>query len=131
MDPKTGPKIRKVRVPEKHYFYRREHPPISAVPLPGADPRPEDYHLAAPALREDLEAERPEYEGRDAPPEDPTPNGAPEDPRPEAENAIFVPRPRQDASRGDPAAPGKECPYCELPNAAGAEACETCGTPLR
>jgi len=66
---KRGPKIWKIRVPKKHYFYRQKHPEISAIPLPEAEARPEDYHLAAPKLREDPEA----LEAEDAPPEDQVP----------------------------------------------------------
>ena len=138
---KRGPKIRKVRVPEKHHFHRWEHPPVSAVPLPGADPRPEDYRLAVPALREDPEAKEQGSEDLHAPREDAlregvsnedaTPGGAVEGHGPGPENPVFVPRPRSVRREEEPADPRKQCPYCELPNAAGAQACETCRTPLR
>jgi hypothetical protein len=103
---KRGPKIWKVRVPEKHYFYRQKHPEISAVPLPAADARPEDYRLAAPTLREDSEAD-----DRDAPPESPTPGGVT----------------AEDLQAEDPK---KECPYCGQLNGARAERCRMCGTGL-
>jgi hypothetical protein len=127
---KRGPKIWKVRVPEKHYFYRQEHLEISAGPLPAADARPEDYHLAAPTLREDPEAEqRKAVEAEDAPPEDQAPGEAgAEDARP----AFPVPEfrawhPYEDLQAEDPE---KECPYCGQLAAASAQRCRTCGTVL-
>jgi hypothetical protein len=107
---KRGPKIWKVRVPEKHYFYRQEHPNINAGPLPAADARPEDYRLAAPTLRED-----PEADDRDAPPVSPTLGASP--------GGVTA----EDLQAEDPK---KECPYCGQLNGASAERCRTCGIGL-
>jgi hypothetical protein len=126
---KCGPRIWKIRVPEKHYFYRQQHPEISAAPLPAADARPEDYHLAAPTLREDLEADDREAENQGAPPEDQVPGEAnAEDARPAFPTSEFRAwRPYEDLHAEDPK---KECPYCGQLAPASAERCRTCGTGL-